>query len=163
MYIKCFSFRLVLIVQQQVEAEGGDDEREQWREFVADLWEERLPHHREEVYNDGAFVYDPHTGQYGFQDDSEHDSEGEGHTEDSFLVISEDQQQSLESSRREEGEGAGHPVEPKKEDESKPHCHILPVWLPLHLMLCTCSGASASERLRVPEASSLHGHDATQR
>ena len=127
------------MVQQQVEVEGGDDEREQWREFVADLWEERLPHLREEVYNDGAFVYDPHTGRYGFQDGSEYDSEGElmddlmnesekeGHTEDSFLVISEDQQQSLESNRREEGEGAGHPVEPKKEDESKPHCHILPV------------------------------------
>ena len=127
------------MVQQQVEVEGGDDEREQWREFVADLWEERLPHLREEVYNDGAFVYDPHTGRYGFQDGSEYDSEGElmddlmnepekeGHTEDSFLVISEDQQQSLESSRPEEGEGAGHPVEPKKEDESKPHCHILPV------------------------------------
>lgn len=126
------------MVQQQVEVEGGDDEREQWREFVADLWEERLPHLREEVYNDGAFVYDPHTGRYGFQDGSEYDSEGElmddlmnepekeGHTEDSFLVISEDQQQSLESSRPEEGEGAGHPVEPKKEDESKPHCHILP-------------------------------------
>ena len=127
------------MVQQQVEVEGGDDEREQWREFVADLWEERLPHLREEVYNDGAFVYDPHTGRYGFQDGSEYDSEGElmddlmnepekeGHTEDSFLVISEDQQQSLESSRPEEGEGAGHPVEPKKEDESKSHCHILPV------------------------------------
>ena len=127
------------MVQQQVEVEGGDDEREQWREFVADLWEERLPHLREEVYNDGAFVYDPHTGRYGFQDGSEYDSEGElmddlmnesekeGHTEDSFLVISEDQHQSLESNRREEGEGAGHPVEPKKEDESKPHCHILPV------------------------------------
>ena len=127
------------MVQQQVEAEGGDDEREQWREFVADLWEERLPHLREEVYNDGAFVYDPHTGRYGFQDGSEYDSEGElmddlmnepekeGHTEDSFLVISEDQQQSLESSKQEEGEGAGHPVEPKKEDESKPYCHVVPV------------------------------------
>ena len=113
------------MVQQQVEAEGGDDEREQWREFVADLWEERLPHLREEVYNDGAFVYDSHTGRHGFQDDSEYESEGEGHTEDSFLVVSEDQQQSLESIRQEEGEGAGHPVE--KEDESKPHCHILPV------------------------------------
>ena len=32
-----------------------------------------------------------------------------------------DQQQSLESSRPEEGEGVGYPVEPKEEDESKPH------------------------------------------
>ena len=59
------------MVQQQVEAEGGDDEREQWREFVADLWEERLPHLREEVYN----VYDPQTGRYGFQDGSEYEGE----------------------------------------------------------------------------------------
>ena len=126
--IPLFSFRLVLMIQQQVEVEGGDDEREQWREFVADLWEKRLPHLREEVYNDGAFVYDPHTGRYGFQDGSEYDSEGElmddlmnekeGHTEDSFLVISEDKQQSLESSRREEREEAGHSVGPKEEDES---------------------------------------------
>ena len=62
------------MVQQQVEAEGGD-EREQWREFVADLWKERLPHLREYVY--GAFVYDPHTGRYGFQVGSEYDSEWE--------------------------------------------------------------------------------------
>ena len=36
------------MTQQQVQVEGGDDEREQ---FVADLWEKRLPHLREEVYN----------------------------------------------------------------------------------------------------------------
>ena len=149
------------MIQQQVEVEGGDDEREQWREFVADLWEKRLPHLREEVYNDGAFVYDPHTGRYGFQEGSEYDSEGElmddlmnepekeGHTEDSFLVISEDKQQSLESSRRER---AGHSVEPKEEDESKCHSHVVAVWPPLH-MTCTCSGTRESP---------LHGQDATR-
>ena len=34
----------------------------------------QLPHLRDQMYN-GAFVYDPQTGQYGFQEGSEYDSE----------------------------------------------------------------------------------------
>ena len=62
-------FRLALTVQQKVEleAEGGDTEMEHWREAVDDLWDNRLPHLRE-IYNTGPFVYDPHTGRYGFQE-----------------------------------------------------------------------------------------------
>ena len=70
------SFRLALTVQQKVEleAEGGDTEREHWREAVDDLWDNRLPHLREKIYNNGPFVYDPHTGRYGFQEGSGFDS-----------------------------------------------------------------------------------------
>ena len=65
-------------MQQQVktEADRGDTEKEQWKEVVDDLWDNKLPHLREEIY-DGAFVYDPQTGRYGFQEGSEYDSEDE--------------------------------------------------------------------------------------
>ena len=112
-------------MQHQVEAEGGDTQRDQWREFVGDLWDNRLPHLRSEVYGDGAFMFDPHTGRYGFQEGSEFDSEGElmddfmnepeedytqrREDEESFLLLSGDQQPSLESSREEEAKGAEHP------------------------------------------------------
>ena len=100
-----FLFRLLLTVQQQMEVEGGDNQKEQWRELVGDLWERRLPHLQEVVYmyDHGAFVYDPYTGRHGFQESSEYDSkeelmndimnepEGEGHAEDSFVSL-EDQQ-----------------------------------------------------------------------
>jgi len=125
--------RLVLRVQQQVEAEEGDTQRNQWREFVGDLWDNRLPHLRSEVYGDGAFVFDPHTGRYGFQEGSEFDSEGElmddlmnepeedytqrTEDEESFLLLSEEQQPSLESSREEETKREEHPGEQQEEDE----------------------------------------------
>ena len=128
-----FPLRLVLRVQQQVEAEEGDTQRDQWREFVGDLWDNRLPHLRSEVYGDGAFVFDPHTGRYGFQEGSEFDSEGElmddlmnepeedytqrTEDEESFLLLSEEQQPSLESSREEETKRAEHPWEHQEEDE----------------------------------------------
>ena len=64
-------------MQQQVkaEADNGDTEKEQWREGVNDLWENKLSHLREEII--GPFVYDPQTGRYGFQEGSEYDSEEE--------------------------------------------------------------------------------------
>ena len=57
-------------------ADRGDTEKEKWNEVVDDLWDNKLPHLREEIY-DGAFVYDPQTGRYGFQESSEYDSEDE--------------------------------------------------------------------------------------
>ena len=64
-------------MQQQVKAgaDNGDTEKEQWREGVNDLWKDKLSHLREEIT--GAFVYDPQTGRYGFQEGSEYDSEEE--------------------------------------------------------------------------------------
>ena len=63
-------------MQQQFKAEADtEDTEEQWRESVNDLWENKLSHLREEIT--GAFVYDPHTGRYGFQGGSEYDSEEE--------------------------------------------------------------------------------------
>ena len=58
-------------MQQQVEANVGD--MKQWSEVVEDLWDNL--HHLREVYSDGAFVYDPHTRRYGFQEGLEYDSE----------------------------------------------------------------------------------------
>ena len=64
-------------MQQQVKAgaDNGNTEKEQWREGVNDLWENKLSHLREEII--GPFVYDPQTGRYGFQEGSEYDSEDE--------------------------------------------------------------------------------------
>ena len=66
-------------MQQQIEAEAkeGDTAKKHWKEVVENLWDHQLPHLREEFYSDGAFVYDPQTGRYGFQEGSEYDSEEE--------------------------------------------------------------------------------------
>ena len=45
-------------------------EKQQWREVVGDLWDRQLSHLRRDVY-----VYDPHTGWYGFRMDPQHGSE----------------------------------------------------------------------------------------
>ena len=89
--------RLELTVQKQVE--GGDIEKKKWMEVVEDLWDKQLSHFRRVVYSD---VYDPHTGQYGFQVDSEYDS-------DDSLINDLMNEPSVESSRKEEEEGAGKP------------------------------------------------------
>ena len=83
----------------QKQVEGGDIEKKKWREVVEDLWDKQLSHFRREVYND---VYNPHTGQYGFQVGSEYDSEEE-------LIDDLMNEPSVESSRKEEEEGAGQP------------------------------------------------------
>ena len=64
-------------MQQQVKAEAdrGDTKNEQWREVVDDLWDNKLSHSQDKMYN-GTFVYDLQTG-YGFQEGSEYDSEEE--------------------------------------------------------------------------------------
>ena len=103
--------------QQVVEAEGGDAKKH-WQEVVEDLLTKRL-HHLGGV--DGGFVYDPQTGRYGFQEGSEYDSDEEqtdnymkedyipkGDADESFITIPEDQQLSLELSRKKEG--PEHPV-----------------------------------------------------
>ena len=116
----------MLTVQHEVEADGGDVEGNKWSEAVNDLWDNRLPHLREEVYSNGAFVCDPPTGRYGFLEDSDFDSEGElmndlmntpkeqdkSDTED---AIYEDQQPSLEL----EEEKMRHSEEPRKDSQSK--------------------------------------------
>lgn len=116
----------MLTVQHEVEADGGDVEGNKWSEAVNDLWDNRLPHLREEVYSNGAFVCDPPTGRYGFLEDSDFDSEGElmndlmnapkeqdkSDTED---AIYEDQQPSLEL----EEEKMRHSEEPRKDGQSK--------------------------------------------
>ena len=81
----------------QKQVEGGDIEKKKWMEVVEDLWNKQLSHFKREVYNN---VHDPHTGQYGFQVGSECDSE------DSLMndLMNEP---SVESSRKEEEEGAG--------------------------------------------------------
>ena len=48
-----------------------------WPEFVDDLWQKRLPHLRQEVYEDGMFMFDPTTGRYGFQEGSDFGTEDE--------------------------------------------------------------------------------------
>lgn len=97
-------------------ARGSDSHSESnhWSEFVVDLWTERLPHLREETYGEGEFIFDPSTGRYGFEEQSDygseddlfmHDLESEeevviddGFTidlgadgDDSFAVVTEDQ------------------------------------------------------------------------
>ena len=127
------SYRLALTVQPQAQAEAGDVAKEQWNEVVEDLWENQLPHLREEVYNEGVFVYDPLTGRYGFQEGSEFDSEEElmkdimneperedyasnGDVEEFFT---DDQQLSLESSRKVEEDGVGHLNESQEVDKGE--------------------------------------------
>ena len=119
----------MLSVQQEVEADGGDAEKKKWREAVEDLWDNRLPHLREEVYNNGPFVCDPQIERYGFLEDSEFDSEGElmndlknarmgSDKSDTEDIICEDQQPSLEFNRVEE-EKMRHSGVPQKEGQSK--------------------------------------------
>ena len=67
-------------VQHQLGAEGGvASPTPLWQELVADLWDKRLPHLREDadLYGNEAFVFDPYTGRYGFEDGSDVESEGE--------------------------------------------------------------------------------------
>ena len=180
-------------MQQQVNAEADNDniERKQWREVVDDLWKDKLPHLRDEMYN-GPFVYDPQTGRYGFQEGLEYDSkkelmddltnevEGEDHVpkgngedpdhhvtsvsshslsynqefyndgafvydpqtgrygfqesldydseEKDHLFIAESQTLSLQFSRREKEEGTGHAAGgPKQRDEGSFDYHIVSI------------------------------------
>ena len=53
----------------------GEGRANQWSEFVADLWSVRLSHLREETFGDGEFIFDPTTGRYGFEDESDYGSE----------------------------------------------------------------------------------------
>jgi len=74
-------------------ASNESGEGNHWAEFVSDLWTTRLPHLREETFGDGGFIYDPATGRYGFEDESEYgsddwltDSESEGDDDGGFTV-----------------------------------------------------------------------------
>ena len=53
-------------------AGDGGEAGTQWSEVVHDLWQQRLPHLRDVVEGDGAFMFDPTTGHYGFQEDAEY-------------------------------------------------------------------------------------------
>ncbi len=66
------------MIKLRAEVARGTDyqtEGNHWSEFVADLWNDRLPHLREETYGEGEFIFDPSTGRYGFEDQSEYGSE----------------------------------------------------------------------------------------
>ena len=98
-------FRLRLRIQLELEgqdmgAEHGVHGR--WPEFVNDLWQERLPHLRQEVYGDGMFMFDPTTGRYGFQEGSDYGTEDEFMTD---LMNEPEYQGDGEGERRGEGEG----------------------------------------------------------
>lgn len=74
--------RLMSQVQQHLAEEGvvrSVASPSLWQELVADLWDQRLPHLREDadLYGNQAFLFDPHTGRYGFEDGSDLESEGE--------------------------------------------------------------------------------------
>ena len=61
-----------LSVQKQIEADGGNAMREPWREAVDDL---HPPPSTTERCN--IQIWQVYTGQYGFQEDMEFDSDGE--------------------------------------------------------------------------------------
>ena len=76
--------------------------------------------------NDGAFVYDPRTGRYGFQEsysENKEDHLPKGDAEESFVVISENQVPSVEFNRREKEEGTGHAGGPRESDEGSFDCN----------------------------------------
>lgn len=50
------------------QGEQGQKPVMMWSDYVSDLWEKHLPHLRETIVGGGAFVYDPATGRYGFQE-----------------------------------------------------------------------------------------------
>ena len=154
----------------------GGSEYDSEEELIADLMneveaenhtpkgdaEENVGHHvtsfsnhslsyNQEFYNDGAFVYDPETGRYGFQEGLGYDSgeelmddfanNAEDHlpkqvdTEESFVVISESQTASVEFSRREKEEEAEHAVGPKSDEGSHLlHCISAILYLFIYLL-----------------------------
>lgn len=65
--------RLLLKVQQEVATEESNQNQSVpvWSEFVYDLWNNHLPHLREELYGDGQLAFNPSTGYYGFQEENE--------------------------------------------------------------------------------------------
>ena len=83
----------------------GEGRANQWSEFVADLWSVRLSHLREETFGDGEFVFDPTTGRYGFEDESDHGSE------DGFMLDLEN-----DNSEGEEVESGGFMIDLADED-----------------------------------------------
>ena len=88
----------------QREASIVKTEKKQWREVVGDLWDQQLFHLRRDVY-----VYDQHTGRYGFRMDPEHDSENSLMNDLLNEPSSRKEEQSTrkeeQSSRKEEREG----------------------------------------------------------
>ena len=88
--------------QEAEEKEAAEGEPQQWKEVVEDIWSERLPHFRGELYlGEGDFLFDPDTGHYGFQYEYESDGEDdlmggeeEGEREDDgeFVEVPEEEQ-----------------------------------------------------------------------
>ena len=105
--------------------------------------------YNQEFYDDGAFVYDPQTGRYGFQEGFDYDSEEElmlddfvdkeedhlpkGDSEESFVAVSEGQAPSVEFGRREKEAGTGPAGRPKESDEGSfdYNCCIVSIIYPL--------------------------------
>ena len=96
-------FRLRLKIQLELEgqdlgAEHVPHGHGRWPEIVDDLWQERLPHLRQEVYGDGMFMFDPTTGRYGFQEDTSYRT-----GEDGFMTDLMNEPEYGEGERRREG------------------------------------------------------------
>lgn len=100
-------FRLRLRIQLELEGQdvGGEHPfHRRWSEFVSDLWQERLPHLRQEVYGDGMFMFDPTTGRYGFQEGASYRTEDELMMD---LMNEPERQGDGEGERQREGGGEG--------------------------------------------------------
>lgn len=84
MHRPTFPSRLQLEVQLQLEEEDrGQQTVETWSEKVADLWEKRLPHLREELHGEGV-PYNPKTGSCGFHAEVEGEDDGTNKLEAAF-------------------------------------------------------------------------------
>ena len=67
-------FRLLLSLQVGTVADA-DDPSSRWSECVEDLWSVQLSHIREETFGDGEFVLDLATNHYGFDNESDNESD----------------------------------------------------------------------------------------
>ena len=100
-------FRLRLRIQLELEGQDLGAEHtphQRWPESIDDLWQERLPHIRKEVYGDGMFMFDLTNRRYRFQENSSYGME------DEFMTDLMNEPEYGEGERRREG-GEGEGVE----------------------------------------------------
>ncbi len=77
----CISLHRLLIKLRAELATGADAQGQgiHWSEFVADLWNARLPHLKQETHTErgGEVICNPSTNRYGFEDQSKDFSDDE--------------------------------------------------------------------------------------
>ena len=66
-----------LVEQRSKNTAAVDETNDYWKEFVGDLWDQRLSHLREERFVYGANVEHLYGHGYGFHDDAEEDGEAD--------------------------------------------------------------------------------------